>query len=247
MKQTLLSGVAALALFAGAAAGSPAEADPPKDWSGPYVGGHLGYGEAYYDGDFNGAAGPPLSQDFSDLDLDGLVGGLHAGYNFQFGGTGGDFDFVVGIEGDVSFTDMNDSEFLGPPLTAGGSEQGIIGDVDLLASIRARLGVAVDEILLFVTGGVAFADADAGIFYSGTTVKFDFDDVGGVVGGGAEWALNETFSLRGEVLYYIFDDKKSTAGTFVISDPGDSAEFDDAFVVRFGVTVHLKELLANGI
>ncbi len=246
MKKALLSGVAALAIIAGSATGDTAQAGPPRDWTGPYIGAHIGFGEANFDGDFNGNAAPPLNQDFSTLDLDGLAGGIHGGYNFQFGGSGGDFDFVVGIEGDVTFTDWDDSEFFGPPTTAVGSEQGILGDVNLLASVRGRLGVAFDDILLFVTGGIAFTDADAGIFYSGNTVDFDFNDIGGVVGGGAEWALNDTFSLRAEGLYYIFNDKKSTAGTFVISDPGDSAEFEDAYVIRFGVTVHLNELFNSG-
>ena len=245
MKRVLLSGAATLAIFAGVATADQVSAGPDKNWSGLYFGGHVGYGEAFYDGDFNGTAGPPVNQDFRDLNLDGVAGGIHGGYNFQFDGSG-DFDLVVGIEGDLTFTDWSDSEFFGPPTTAVGSEQGILGDVDLLATVRGRLGIAIDDLLLYVTGGVAFADADAGIFYSGTTVKFDFDNVGGVIGGGAEWALNETFSLRGEVLYYIFDDKKSTAGTFAISDPGDSTEFEDAYVVRLGVTVHLNELFSGG-
>jgi len=248
MKRTFLSGVAALAIMAAAGHSDPASAGAPRDWTGPYIGGHIGYGEANYDGVFNGTEAPPLNQSFSDLDLDGLAGGIHGGYNFQFGGMSNDFDIVVGIEGDVTFTDWSDSEFFGFPTTAMGSEQGILGDVDLLASVRGRLGLAFDQVLLYVTGGIAFNNADAGVHYSGNTVKFNFNDVGGVIGGGAEWALNETFSLRGEVLYYMFNDKKNTSGAFpAISDPGDSVEFDDAYVVRFGVTVHLNELFSGGM
>ena len=61
-----------------------------------------------------------------------LIGGVHAGYNWQSGAR------VFGVEGDVSFGD----------------------GVDYLASARARLGYARDNLLLYVTGGVAFAGFD---------------------------------------------------------------------------------------
>ena len=237
MKKALLGGVAALAISAGAIA--PASAQGP--WHGFYVGGHVGYGEAFYDGVFNNGDAA-LSQSFDDLDLDGIAGGIHGGFNYQFDGT----NFVVGIEGDVMFTDWNDSEFLGFPTTAVGSEQGIVGDVDLIASIRGRLGIAMDQWLFYVTGGVAFADADAELFYSGTTVDIDFDDVGGVIGGGVEWAFSETFSFRGEFLYYIFDDNENTSTAQPISDAGDFVEFEDAYVIRAGVSIKLDQLFGGG-
>ena len=241
MKKALLGGVAALAISAGAIA--PASAQGP--WHGFYIGGHVGYGEAFYDGVFNNGAGAPVNQSFNDLDIDGIAGGIHGGFNYQFGGGGG-MDFVAGIEGDVMFTDWRDAEFFGPPTTAAGSEQGIIGDVDILATIRGRLGVAMDQWLFYITGGIAFADADAGLFYSGTTVDIDFDDVGGVIGGGVEWAFSETFSFRGEVLYYIFDDSQNTSTAQPISDAGDFVEFEDAYVVRAGVSIKLDQLFGGG-
>lgn len=57
---------------------------PVFNWTGFYVGGHVGYG-------FNS-------------DLDGFALGLQAGYNWQFSP-----NWVFGLEADITGTDMNDS------------------------------------------------------------------------------------------------------------------------------------------
>ena len=54
MKKALLGGVAALALSAGAIAPASAQGQ----WHGFYVGGHIGYGEAFYDGVIDNAGRP---------------------------------------------------------------------------------------------------------------------------------------------------------------------------------------------
>ena len=117
-----------LALAAAAIAGAPyaaAAADLPvrdsamapapllavSNWTGFYVGGHLGWGQ--HDGNlaaftpFNGFAGFPVR----GLDSSGLVGGLQAGYNLQFGA------FVVGVEGDFSVANMSARSNLNAPGT----------------------------------------------------------------------------------------------------------------------------------
>ncbi len=52
---------------------------PVADWSGPYVGLQLGYGQGDVDGD----------------DFDGIVGGAHAGYRYDLGSwvVGGEIDY----------------------------------------------------------------------------------------------------------------------------------------------------------
>lgn len=59
---------------------------PVFNWTGFYVGGHLGYG-------------------FTD-DLDGFLGGFQLGYNWQFSP-----NIVFGIEADISGTDINGLPF----------------------------------------------------------------------------------------------------------------------------------------
>ena len=66
------------------APGAPMEQPPLATWAGPYAGASLGYG-------FSGTTTPATG----DVDTDGFMGGLFAGYNLQNG------LFVYGIEGDV--------------------------------------------------------------------------------------------------------------------------------------------------
>ena len=76
---------AALAL---AATGATAQGqDFDKDWTGPYGGVQLGYGD--------------LDGDSGLGDADGLIGGAHLGYDRDFG------DWVVGGEVDFDITDIN--------------------------------------------------------------------------------------------------------------------------------------------
>jgi outer membrane immunogenic protein len=83
-----------------------------------------------------------------DIDARGFVGGAQAGYNFRSG------NFVFGIEADASFTDLD-----GDTADNGGNDI-IEADTDFLASLRARLGVAFDTVLLYGTGGVALGTCD---------------------------------------------------------------------------------------
>lgn len=83
-----------------------------------------------------------------------------------------------------------------------------------LSTIRARGGVLVsDRLLVFATGGLAFGeinsqgsvDINSGAFgslsqvWSGSTTS---TRVGGVVGGGVEWAFYDRWSAKAEYLWY---------------------------------------------
>jgi outer membrane immunogenic protein len=164
----------------------------------------------------------------SDNDDDvSLLGGLHIGYNLQDGG------FVYGVEADVSFSER----------------------IDYLASLRARLGYAVNELLIYATAGVAVAGFEnSQLYWEGFGKKVPFgksedDDnrVGFVVGGGVEYKLAPSWSLGLEGLYYIFDDQSDEySGTlygfgykkeYKITHENDN----DFWVVRARMTYHLQD------
>ena len=121
-----------------------------------------------------------------------------------------------------------------------------IGQIDLLASIRGRLGVTVDQprtVLLYATGGVAYGLADADVFDNevGSSAgvdrqTFDFDTWGGVGGAGIEWAATDRLRLRVESLYYVFSD--DAAITLTEANAVDNVEFDDAWPIRIGVSYY---------
>lgn len=222
-----VTSIAATMAMVGAVHAADIASDPVvHDWSGFYVGAHVGYGEGYYDGIWEAS-----SDDYnaSDLDLSGIVGGLHAGFNHQID------SIVLGIEGDITFVDWSDSQ------TKSSGYEVMSGDVNFLASLRGRVGIAFDNVLLFGTGGIAVSDADYTQDYDGDVQTWDFNKLGGVVGGGAEWAMNDNFSLRAEGLYYFFNDRKDTSDFIgCCGSSADFVKFDDAFVVRVGGSFHFR-------
>lgn len=69
-------------------------------------------------------------------DSSGFVGGAQLGYNLQFSRV------VLGIEGDISFVDWEETDAFG--------------------TVRGRLGYAWERVLPYVTGGLAVVDSDTG-------------------------------------------------------------------------------------
>lgn len=237
MSNLLLSGVAGLAMLAAstgvAMAADPVIAEPAAyDWSGLYLGAHVGYGEANFDGCLECTDADDIL-DAGDLDLNGVAGGIHGGYNHQFD------SFVLGVEGDLTWTGFEDE---GDAPNGSGTEAGDhhVGEVDLLASVRGRLGFAFDRALIYGTGGVAFTQASWETHQHGNDDKAKFNDLGGVVGGGIEYAATDAISVRAEGLYYFFGDKEDITNFHSATGEDDDVEFDDAFVVRVGATWHLR-------
>ena len=211
-KNILGASVAAIVL---ATAGSAFAADLPAvapyqavapagyyDWTGFYVGLQAGY--AFADSDFGG-------------DLDGFVGGVHAGYNYQIN------NWVLGIEADVDYSAAD----------ASGTVAGVAYDVDLewLGSVRGRVGYAFDRVLVYATGGVAFGGIDASATAAGVTTSDDNTHVGWTVGAGVEVAITNNVTARAEYRYTDLGDKNYNFGGAVAN-----LDAQDLHAVRVGVS-----------
>ncbi len=200
------------------------------DWSGFYVGGNLGYGEADFDGLADGDQIPVTGSQLNGVD--GLVGGGHIGYNVQVE------QLVLGVEGDFMFMDWSAS-------ADDGIDTFVDVSVDMLASIRGRMGLAFDRLFVYGTAGLAFVDATWSLESSGPfsgAGSVDFDNVGVVVGGGAEFAITDMIIVGGEVLHFGFDQFKDTSGLTGDSASGDFAALDDIWVARGRVTIRFGGL-----
>lgn len=207
---------------------------PGGDWSGFYLGGHVGYGAADYSGllDTSSTTRPVDTAD--SLDADGAIGGIQAGFNIQNG------SWVWGVEGDVTFSDISDSFAASGP--DGGAPAGTAdlqnADVDSLITLRGRAGIVAGNLLFFATAGVAFVEADYTFIddATGASGSVSFDDTALVAGGGVEGALGQgPWSWRVEGLYYDFDDRQSAATLTPDNDPGDFVIFEDTWTVRFAL------------
>ena len=113
LKRFLLTGAACALAISGAQA-ADFEAPAVYDWTGPYIGVHAGYGEASVDGVFDISESqetPPAPEETTfadDLDLNGFLGGVQAGYLFQNG------QFIFGAEADISYPALLPAEADGP-------------------------------------------------------------------------------------------------------------------------------------
>jgi len=208
------AGVLALATSA-VAADLPSRAPPPVylppvpifTWTGVYIGGQIGYGW----GKANGSIGDYFGDYFaSSTTTNGVIGGAHVGYNLQLN------QFVIGLEGDVDGTSMskNGTHFFTPygGLTTGNVNYSVNHSIE--GSIRGRLGYAWDRVLVYATGGVAFAgfngNACGGFTENATGAWFggcrsnSTTRVGWTVGGGLEYAVTNNWSIRAEYRYSDF-------------------------------------------
>ena len=119
------------------------KAPPPIfSWTGFYLGinGGYGFGQSNW---FNTVDGPT-----GHFNAGGFLLGGTLGANYQMG------SFVIGLEGDGDWNDANGStgNCLVPNCTTRS---------DWLATIWGRAGYAVDRVLFYGTGGVAFGDVEA--------------------------------------------------------------------------------------
>ncbi len=172
----------------------------PNDWTGFYAGINGGYGwgetEWIYSG-FTSRADHHIKG--------GMVGGT-AGANLQvLSSRSGIPAFVGGIETDFDWTDMSGSNPCPNPVFQAKSS------LDALATVRGRIGLAFDRLLIYGTGGLAVGKVNVetvdtlgrAIPNSGTPKNGeDKWRVGYVVGFGAEYAFSKNLSIKVENHYY---------------------------------------------
>lgn len=112
-------------------------------WSGCYGGIETGYawGKSKHEGD-NGLT-------IADPKLDGWLAGGTLGCNVQSG------NIVWGVENDISWTSLKGQEGDHSPFNTTFSRA---TKANWLDTLRARLGIAADRSLFYLTGGLAFSD-----------------------------------------------------------------------------------------
>jgi outer membrane immunogenic protein len=226
------SGTSAMAMATKAPI-SPASA--PYNWTGFYVGGHLGGGISR-----NQWSDPLASpSDQGSHNATGVLGGMQAGYNWQMG------QLVLGVEGQYSFADLKgDHE---NAFTLGITSDGVAAlltgasrystKISGIATIAGRVGFvsdAIDRTLFFAKGGAAYARGQFGQQSSfaeiicapdcnalGITASLggDANHWGWMVGAGLEYGLTQNWSAKIEYNYLDFGTKTvSLAGSECISN-----------------------------
>lgn len=155
----------------------------PYDWSGFYVGGHAGYDWGRARVLDNGV----LTE--SSVPMDGAVGGLLAGVNWQRDA------LVLGVEADFGVSALRGHGTV--PIVAVVPNQ---YDVNLTGDVRARAGFLVTpRTMLFAAAGVAMANFEFRENSGPNSVKSVL--TGWTVGGGVDQAFSKNLIGRLEYLY----------------------------------------------
>ncbi|MCP4617915.1 MAG: porin family protein [Bradyrhizobium sp.] len=174
------------------------------NWTGFYVGVNGGYGWGNQD---------PLvlfSNRFDRAAFD-INGGMLGG---TFGGQIQQGYVVLGLEGDLDWANIKGSSVVTPRIA--GIGQGVTlntsTNIEALGTVRARLGVAMNNVLIYATGGAAFVKSTAS---ASTIAGVPCGTLGGVLldcassswrpgiaaGLGLEYGFTPNWSLKAEYLY----------------------------------------------
>jgi outer membrane immunogenic protein len=156
---------------------APVYVPPPFTWTGFYVGANAGAAWVNNNNNNNfgfpfvgavpvGGTFIPFATSGNNNNRVGFIGGVQAGYNYQFGlGSG----FVLGGEADIDWADINRSrnngvlfgsftlpQFPGTIFTPSGIATTHNNNNQYIGTVRLRAGYAWDRILVYATGGLAY-------------------------------------------------------------------------------------------
>jgi outer membrane immunogenic protein len=245
MKRLLLASVGLVALGIAAPASAadlgvrrgpavaPVAVAPIFSWTGFYIGAHIGWAHAELDSTlvdpfFPFVAGTTIGNGGQD----GFLGGATAGFNYQVG------QFVWGIEGQISWTDLGRDGSISVTGPIGTNFIDHSTDVNFVATLAARLGVAFGNALWYAKGGFAFLDWSSTVTFRGPdvtngSVSFGDTEFGWMVGVGLEYGFTPNWSAKIEYNFMSFDldDHRFTFG-------GLNSRFDndlDVHVVKAGI------------
>jgi outer membrane immunogenic protein len=194
----------------------PAVMAPIYNWTGFYVGGHVG-------GAWTG------SNNIGGNDGH-FLGGFQGGADLQFAP-----NWVVGLEAQYSWLSNNNTGTAFPVA-------GVVTRNDRgLGSVTGRLGWTWGPGLLYVKGGVGFADTSLGVAVAGVPVAFATtgnNKTGYTVGAGLEYMFAPNWSVKGEYQYYNFSNTTFVAptpvGLFGQTFKNDEHTFKAGVNYRFG-------------
>jgi outer membrane immunogenic protein len=214
----LRPGFVAVLLAAATAVATPAAAadlpvaptyNPPAyrpamyDWNGIYVGGEAGAGLMQDDFTATASTLEAAGTQTRDSPL-AVVGGGQLGVNFEMA------PLVVGFEGDWMLSDISGSQI--SPSIVGGSTARSTAASHWYVTATGRVGYAANDMLYYVKGGWAFMRVDytEDVLTNAAASSSDIiadNRTGFTVGGGFEYALNESLSVRVEYDFLDFGTK----------------------------------------
>jgi opacity protein-like surface antigen len=220
-----------------------ASATIPWNWSGLYLGAHVG--SALSTTDISDPFGMALFGD--QVRSPGFIGGGQIGYNYQLGSA------VFGIEADLS-KDVSDGTNTCFAVSGSTVSSNCRVRPDLYATLTGRLGYAAGPALFYAKGGAAWTHGAVDMLFNQnnfgpgfTTAVFNssssFDATGWTAGGGIEYALTPAWSTKLEYDYLAFGGR-DVATPYVAGNPSGltapvASVAEQVHQVKFGLNYRL--------
>jgi outer membrane immunogenic protein len=214
-----------------------APAIPYINWTGFYIGGHVGVGTSNSSCGINGAGadwGCDQWATFGSVNAKDTAGlaGIEIGYDWQSRYA------VFGVAADWSWTGLKKT------VTGGSGSTSYQAKINWLASFRGRAGLAVDATLIYLTGGLALAGAKDTVLFNFVdtfgAVQADDTRWGWVVGAGVEHRFSPNWSVKFEYLHYELQEQ--TIAGVTPSDRQVRYRFDSSIdVARVGVNYRFNQ------
>jgi outer membrane immunogenic protein len=225
-----------IAAFIGTFFFSPsfAASSETPNWTGVYVGGHIGGGFSkinWYEDATQGGSGLPTGTSDGVVHANGVLGGVQAGYNYQIERV------VLGIQADISVADISGTDTCFP--TFAGQSCGT--RIDSLGTLTARIGTTYHQALFYALGGGAWeketlsnSAPNGGPGGAPINLSFVGTRAGWTVGAGVEYAFVEKWSA---FLQYNFISFGTQDLTFTSSNVPSFSEniSENLNVVKLGV------------
>lgn len=173
------------------------------DWTGIYIGGHVGAGLT--ENTFNPIGGGTLAgvpTGSTNVNGAGFIGGAQVGVNYEFA------PWVVGLEVSWTSSNINQSGVGSTTAVAGNQLQETVNP-QWFGAATARAGYANDAWLYYVKGGVGWVKdnyTQTNLLLATTVGTSTLTDnrTGYTVGAGIEYGLTENFSAKVEYDFYDF-------------------------------------------
>jgi outer membrane immunogenic protein len=251
MKRAVLAGLGVLALAAQPTLAAdipvrmpvkaPVMAPVVYNWTGFYIGAHAGY--AWARTRTTDTLGyNTIPGDTWTYKSNGFIGGGQLGYNWQTGG------LVFGLEADLGYLGLSGSARApaGVLFFAGDT----VGETksDFYATVRGRLGFAIDNWLLYATGGWIGVNTRVSVIDACFVAPCGFAVInatdksfrsGWTVGGGVEVSVGGPWTVKAEYLYFDLGSQTVAAPAFFPPAPAPTitwpwATRTDGHIVRAG-------------
>ncbi|MBN8965998.1 MAG: porin family protein [Rhizobiales bacterium] len=166
------------------------------------------------------------------MDSSGFIGGGQIGANWQWG------SMVLGLQADISATDLNDTSSL--------ATTAVNYKTDWVSTLTGRIGYAQNNWLAYFKGGAAWAHNKYSAIDVGFAASGKDTETGWTVGGGLEYGFSPNWSAFIE--YDYIDLGSRTVGMFdsVSATAGVASVKQDIQMVKAGINYRFNTMAGPG-